>query len=580
MAQPKNTELATTNAIINEGVKETYPIFLAAIIFSFFINLLMFVSPLYMLQIYDRVLGSRSFTTLIALTILAGFLLLVYALLEAFRSRVLVRAGLLFDEKIADPLFEAIHTGNIRAPNGGHVQCLRDMDTLREFLTGSGLITLCDAPWFPIFVFASFLLHPWYGYIAVFGSAVTLGLTYLNEIATKKHLNAATLANAKASQNAGAVFRNAEVLQAMGMLNPLKKIWLKQHNNVLTVQALASDRAGLITAFTKFFRMFLQTIILGTGAYLVIEREVSSGAIIAGSILIGRALQPIEMAVGNWKGFIAARSAFDRIRTLFKAVGAKPAKMSLPAPIGQLTVQGLVTGAPSNPQKLILKGVSFESPSGQVIGVIGPSGAGKSSLARVLVGVWPVLQGTVRLDGSDLEHWNRHELGQYVGYLPQDVELFSGSIAQNIARFDDGDPQLIINAATLAGCHELIQSMADGYNTQIGEGGQALSGGQRQRVALARALYGNPRFIVLDEPNASLDAEGEQALLSAIGQAKASGATVIIITHKLNALAATDAILLMAAGVVQGFGPRDAMLQQLSKGQAGQQRPQAQAVGA
>jgi ATP-binding cassette subfamily C protein len=326
--------------------------------------------------------------------------------------------------------------------------------------------------------------------------------------------------------------------------------------------------------------MFLQTIILGTGAYLVIEREVSSGAIIAGSILIGRALQPIEMAVANWKGFIAARSAFDRIRMLFKAVGAQPEKMSLPAPIGQLTVQGLVTGAPANPQKLILKGVSFESPAGQVIGVIGPSGAGKSSLARVLVGVWPVLQGTVRLDGSDLEHWNRHELGQYVGYLPQDVELFSGSIAQNIARFDDGDPQLIIKAAKLAGCHELIQSMADGYNTQIGEGGQALSGGQRQRVALARALYGDPRFIVLDEPNASLDAEGEQALLSAIGQAKASGATVIIITHKLNALAATDLILLMAAGVVQGFGPRDAMLQQLSKGQGGQQRPQAQAVGA
>ncbi len=573
MAQIKNNDLATTNAVINSGVKDTYPIFLAAIIFSFFINLLMFVSPLYMLQIYDRVVGSRSITTLIALTILAGFLLMVYALLEGLRSRVLVRAGLMFDEKIADPLFEAIHRGNIRMPNGGHVQCLRDMDTLREFLTGSGLIILCDAPWFPIFVLAAFILHPWYGYIAVFGSAVTLGLTYLNEIATKKHLNNATVANVKASASAGAVFRNAEVLQAMGMITPLKKMWLQQHDHVLAAQALASDRAGLITAFTKFFRMFLQTIILGTGAYLVIQREISGGAIIAGSILIGRALQPIEMAVAQWKGFIAARTAFERIRTLFKVAGANPDKMSLPAPKGHLSVAGLVAGAPVNPKNLILKGVSFDTPAGQVIGVVGPSGAGKSSLARVLVGVWPVLQGSVRLDGNDLEHWNAHELGQYIGYLPQDVELFSGTIAQNIARFDDGDPRLIIKAAQLAGCHELIQKMEEGYNTQIGDGGQALSGGQRQRVALARALYGDPPFIVLDEPNASLDAEGEQALLSAIGQAKAGGATVIIITHKIAALAAADSILVMANGAVQAHGPRDAILQQLMGNQRQQPIP-------
>lgn len=573
MAQIKNNDLATTNAVINSGVKDTYPIFLAAIIFSFFINLLMFVSPLYMLQIYDRVVGSRSITTLIALTILAGFLLMVYALLEGLRSRVLVRAGLMFDEKIADPLFEAIHRGNIRMPNGGHVQCLRDMDTLREFLTGSGLIILCDAPWFPIFVLAAFILHPWYGYIAVFGSAVTLGLTYLNEIATKKHLNNATVANVKASASAGAVFRNAEVLQAMGMITPLKKMWLQQHDHVLAAQALASDRAGLITAFTKFFRMFLQTIILGTGAYLVIQREISGGAIIAGSILIGRALQPIEMAVAQWKGFIAARTAFERIRTLFKVAGANPDKMSLPAPKGHLSVAGLVAGAPVNPKNLILKGVSFDTPAGQVIGVVGPSGAGKSSLARVLVGVWPVLQGSVRLDGNDLEHWNAHELGQYIGYLPQDVELFSGTIAQNIARFDDGDPRLIIKAAQLAGCHELIQKMEEGYNTQIGDGGQALSGGQRQRVALARALYGDPPFIVLDEPNASLDAEGEQALLNAIGQAKAGGATVIIITHKIAALAAADSILVMANGAVQAHGPRDAILQQLMGNQRQQPIP-------
>ncbi len=567
MSQIQNTDPAKINAVINSGVKETYPIFLSAVVFSFFINLLMFVSPLYMLQIYDRVVGSRSITTLIALTILAGFLLLVYALLEGFRSRVLVRAGLLFDEKIADPVFEAIHRGNIRMPNGGHVQCLRDMDVLREFLTGSGLIVLCDAPWFPIFIAASFILHPWYGYIAVFGSIVTLGLTYLNEVATKKHLNNASVANVKASTSASAVFRNAEVLQAMGMITPLKQMWLKQHDHVLASQALASDRAGTITAATKFFRMFLQTVILGTGAYLVIQREISGGAIIAGSILIGRALQPIEMAVAQWKGFIAARTSFERIRTLFKVAGDSPKKMSLPAPKGNISVSGLVGGAPSNPKNIILRGVSFDVPAGQVVGIVGPSGAGKSSLARVLVGVWPVLQGTVRLDGNELEHWNAHELGQYIGYLPQDVELFAGTIAENISRFTECDPELIIQAATLAGCHELIQKLEDGYNTQIGEGGHSLSGGQRQRVALARAVFDNPPFIVLDEPNASLDSEGENALHRAISAAKANGSTVIMITHKISALAAADAILVMSAGNVQAYGPRDEILQKLTGGQ-------------
>jgi ATP-binding cassette subfamily C protein len=570
MSQLQNADPAKINAVINNGVKETYPIFLAAIVFSFFINLLMFVSPLYMLQIYDRVVGSRSVTTLIALTVLAGFLLMVYALLEGFRSRVLVRAGLLFDEKIADPVFEAIHRGNIRMPNGGHVQCLRDMDVLREFLTGSGLIVLCDAPWFPIFVAASFILHPWYGYIAIFGSVVTLGLTYLNEVATKKHLNNASVANVKASTSAGAVFRNAEVLQAMGMIVPLKNIWLRQHDHVLASQALASDRAGTITAFTKFFRMFLQTVILGTGAYLVIQREISGGAIIAGSILIGRALQPIEMAVAQWKGFIAARTSFERIRTLFKIAGDAPKKMSLPAPKGHISVSGLVAGAPSNPKNIILRGVSFDIPAGEVVGIVGPSGAGKSSLARVLVGVWPVLQGTVRIDGNELEHWNAHELGQYIGYLPQDVELFAGTIAENISRFAECEPQLIVEAAKLAGCHELIQKLEDGYNTQIGEGGHSLSGGQRQRVALARALFDNPPYIVLDEPNASLDSEGENALQRAISAAKSQGSTVIMITHKISALAAADSIIVMAGGVVQAYGPRDDILRQLT----GNQQPQ------
>jgi ATP-binding cassette, subfamily C, bacterial len=551
------------HARIDEAIRLTFPVFLTAIIFSFFINLLMFVSPLYMLQIYDRVVSSRSETTLVALTILAALLLMVYAALEGLRSRILVRAGLTFDERIAGAVFEAIHKGNVRMPQGGHVQCLRDIDVLREFLTGSGLIALCDAPWFPIFVAACFLLHPWFGFIALFGSLLTLGLTVLNEVSTKNELNAATAANARASQSANAVFRNTEVLQAMGMVEPLKRMWLTQHDSVLTAQATASDRAGVIIAFTKFFRVFLQTIVLGTGAYLVINGELSAGGIVAGSILIGRAMQPIELAVGNWKGFIAARAAFERLQNLFTIAGDEPTRLTLPRPRGAVQLIGVIAAAPGQ-RTVILKGVSFEIAPGEVIGIIGPSAAGKSSLARALVGVWSVAQGTVRLDGTELDHWNPEQLGQYIGYLPQDVELFAGSVAQNIARFRNGAPELILEAAKLAGCHELIQHLDEGYNTQIGEGGFTLSGGQRQRVALARALYGQPSFIVLDEPNANLDSAGEEALLRAVQKLKERQTSVVLISHKVNILAAVDKILVMADGKAQLYGPRDAVLQRLN----------------
>jgi len=546
------------------GIRATVPVFVTAVVFSFFINLLMFVSPLYMLQIYDRVITSRSEATLIALTVLAGVLICVYAILEMLRSRLLVRAGLLFDQEIAEPVFNAVHRANLHHPNGNHVQCLRDMDTLREFLTGAGLIALCDAPWFPVFVFASFLLHPLFGYLALGGSAITLGLTFLNEKVTKTQLNAAGRASMAATQSAQSMFRNTEVLQAMGMLTAIKKTWTKHHATTLSLQAVASDRAGFIVAATKFSRMFLQTAILGTGAYLVIQRELSPGGMIAGSILIGRALQPIEIAVGSWKGFIAARTAFERIRGLFTVAGAERERMSLPRPYGALQISDLIASAPGPQNPPILKGVTFNLDAGEIIGIVGPSAAGKSSLARVLVGVWPVLRGAVRLDGSDLSHWNPEELGRYIGYLPQDVELFSGTIAQNIARFQDVDTEQVIFAARLAGCHELIQHMAQGYNTQIGEGGQALSGGQRQRIGLARALYGKPSLVVLDEPNANLDSAGEEALLAAVQNLRAMKTTVVIVTHKINILAAVDKILIMADGAVQAFGARDAVLQRLT----------------
>jgi ATP-binding cassette subfamily C protein len=546
------------------GLRSTAPIFGTAIVFSFFINLLLFVSPLYMLQIYDRVITSRSETTLIAITTVAAVLILVYAILEVLRSRLLVRAGLIFDAKIANPIFEAIHRGFLKQSGGTSIQCLRDIDTLREFLTGSSLIAFCDIPWTPIFIIGAFILHPYFGCLAIAGCFITLSLTILNELVTAKHLTAAGGASVAANQSAQATFRNFEVLQAMGMLGALRNQWSERHGAVIQLQAQASDRAGGIVASTKFFRMFLQTCILGLGAYLAINREISPGAMIAASIIIGRALAPLEMAVANWKGFVAVRGSYARVRQLMNTVGAPPVLMALPKPKGALEVQDLVASAPSREASPILKSISFQLAAGEILAVVGPSAAGKSTLARVLTGVWRPLSGTVRLDGADLEHWDPEELGQHLGYLPQDVELFAGSIAKNIARFRELGPEAVIQAATIAGSSDLIQRLPDGYNTQIGDGGQALSGGQRQRIGLARALYGNPSFIVLDEPNSNLDAAGEEALLLAIQKLKEQRVTVVIITHKMNILAVVDKILVMQEGTVHLFGPREQVLQRIT----------------
>ncbi|WP_107356705.1 type I secretion system permease/ATPase [Rhodopseudomonas palustris] len=553
----------SAKSLLKDGFRTTMPAFGTAVVFSFFTNLLVFVSPLYMLQIYDRVITSRNETTLYAITAIAGYLLLVYAVLEMLRSRVLVRAGILFDEKIANPIFDAVHRGSLRQPGGNHAQALRDVDSIREFLTGAGLIALCDAPWVPIFVFACFILHPWFGWIAIAGSLIILGLTLLNEFATSKLLGEASKASIAANQQAQATLRNGEVLHAMGMLDALRQLWSASHSHVIAWQARASDRAGVIIASTKFVRMFLQVVILGTGAYLAIQKEISPGSMIAASIIIGRALAPVELVVANWKGMTNARNGFRRLVQLLAIAGDEPERMKLPKPTGRLELDNVVAVAPGQ-RKPILSGISFAVQPGEIVGVVGPSAAGKSTLARVITGVWPTVGGAVRLDGADIAHWNAQELGQYIGYLPQDVELFSGTIAENICRFEEADGDEIVEIAQLAGCHEMIQQLVDGYDTQIGEGGHALSGGQRQRIALARALFGKPCLVVLDEPNASLDTAGEEALLHAVQSMKAAGSTVFIITHKVNILASTDKILVMAQGTVQAFGPRDEVLRRLA----------------
>jgi len=533
------------------------------VVFSLFINILLLVTPLYMLQIYDRVLSTRSHSTLIAITVIAALMLLVYAVLETLRSQVLVRAGLLFDHDLAGAVFNAIHRGMLRQSSGNLVQGLRDVDALREFLTGSGLIAFCDAPWFPVFVGASFLLHPWFGWLALFGAVVIWSLTLTNELLTKRDLTEASNAGIEAGLRATSTFRNVEVLQAMGMLGALRSLWLGMHQTHLGWQARASDRAGALVAATKFFRMFLQIVILGTGGYLAMEQQISPGGIVAASILIGRALQPMEIAVASWKNFVSARGAYRRLQGLFGMAGAEPERMALPRPNGALAVDSILVAAPGQ-REAILRGVSFALSPGEVLCIVGPSAAGKSTLARAIVGIWVPAQGAVRLDGADLSHWDSQQLGQHIGYLPQDVELFVGTVAQNIGRFQENiDPTQVIAAAEQAGCHELIQLLSDGYNTQIGEGGKALSGGQRQRIALARALYGDPNLVVLDEPNSNLDAAGEEALLGAIHGLKARKKTVILITHKVNILAAADKILVMSLGTVQGFGPRDEVLTKL-----------------
>jgi ATP-binding cassette, subfamily C, type I secretion system permease/ATPase len=554
-------QIAKTN-LLSDAFRATRSGFLTAVIFSFFINILAFVGPIYMLQIYDRVITSRNMTTLVVITLIAAYLLIVYALLEKIRSAILVRLGILFAAKARAPLFNAVLRGTIIQPGVGHTQALRDLETIREFLTGAGLISFCDTPWVPIFVSGCFILHTWYGYIAAGGAALIFGLAIANELLTRAQLKDASLNSVVASAYASATFRNAEVLHAMGMLRGLRERWLKKQHEGLHLQAVASDRAGNLIAASKFTRAFLQISILGVGAYLSIAQESTPGAMIAASIIMGRALAPVEIAVANWKGFIGARAAYDRIRTLLALIPEETKKMGLPAPSGDISVENVIAGAPGA-ENAILHGISFALRSSEVLGVVGPSAAGKSSLARVLVGVWPAAVGKVRIDGADLSHWNTEQLGRHIGYLPQDVELFSGSIAENISRFEELDDEKVIAAAKMADVHDMIQMMPAGYNTQIGDGGYTLSGGQRQRIGLARALYGTPAFIVLDEPNANLDAEGEAALLSAVQQLRQEGSTLVLITHKTNILAIVDKILVIVQGQIQGFGMRDEILTKL-----------------
>lgn len=544
----------------SEALRTYRSILVSTALFSAAINALMFVGPLYMLQVYDRVLQSRSEITLLVLTVIALGMLAVYGVLEWIRSRVLVRAGLRFDAMLSSPLFNRVVTSTLTQPQAKSEFALMDIDRLREFLTGNGLIAICDVPWVPIFLVICFAFDPLIGWVGLGGAVIIFILALLNEVITRKSLSQANSHSQSAQHFANTTLQNVEVIRALGMEESLRGRWAVMHRKMLELQATASDRAGVLLSMSKFVRMGLQVAILGVGAFLVLEGKISPGMMIAASIMMGRALAPVDQVVGQWKQFVGARQSYARLHQMFDSVPGEELRTSLPAPAGRVTAEQLVVGAPGS-RTPIVQGVSFDIAPGESLALVGPSGAGKSSVVRALVGVWTPLAGAVRIDGSELAHWNRGELGEYLGYLPQTVELFAGTIAENISRFKEAEAADVILAAQRAGVHELIQGLPEGYETQIGVGGQQLSGGQRQRVGLARALFNDPAVVILDEPNANLDMEGEEALVRSLKDCKERGRTLIFVSHKMGLLALSDKTLIMADGRMRAFGATREVLQ-------------------
>lgn len=549
---------------LRAALKASRDSFIFAGFFSLFINLLMLTPAIYMLQVYDRVLASSSKSTLIMLTILVVGLFVVMGLLEVLRSRILVRVSARLDIQLNPRLFGAMFDARLRDGRGAGAQPVEDLTNLRQFLTGNGLFAFFDVPWMPVYIAVLFLMHPWLGWFAIVGAVLLFALALANELVTRQPLGKANGLAISARSYLSGNLRNAEALEAMGMLPRVHQRWFERHREVLRLQALASDRAAFLANASKVLRIIMQSLILGLGAYLVIQQEFTAGVMIAGSIILGRALAPIDQLIGGWKGFLASRSAYRRLHDLLLAVPKRPRYMSLPAPDGRVTLEG-VLAIPPGSSVPVLRGIQFEIAPGEVVGVIGPSAAGKSSLARVILGVWPVASGKMRLSGADISHWNRDELGPYIGYLPQDIELFDGSVSENIARFGEIDPDKVVAAAQRAQVHDMILRLPKGYDTPIGEAGAVLSGGQRQRIGLARAMYGNPVLVVLDEPNSNLDDQGESALVKAISQLKDEGSTVVIITHRPSILGSVDKILVLREGQVELFGPRDQVLAQFAR---------------
>jgi len=538
--------------------------FIYAGLFSAAVNLLMLVPVIYMLQVYDRVVSSGSYSTLAMLTLLMVALTAALGGFEWVRSMILIAASNRIEKnlrrRVSDATFKrALLTGGAVSNS----QPLSDLSSLRQFLTGNGLFAFFDAPWFPIYVFVMFMFHPLFGYAAIFAGIVMVALAYVTEKVTSKKLQDANTQSNWINNQVNGTLKNSEVIAAMGMADDLRHRQEKRFDQVLTLQTDASRSAGLLQSLSKTFRMVMQSLLLGLGALLALRQEISPGMMIAGSLLLGRALAPIDMLVGTWKGFTLARGQYDRLGQLLNQIPKDADTMSLPAPTGKLSAEQVMVVPPGS-KNIVVRGVNMELNAGEALGIVGPSASGKSCLARALLGIWPTYSGKVRLDGADIFAWDRTELGPYIGYLPQDIELFDGSISENICRFGDVDPDKVVEAAKTAGVHDLILHLPQGYDTVIGGSGGILSGGQRQRIGLARAIYGSPEYLVLDEPNSNLDDQGERELVEAIRRIKSEGATVIIITHRTMVLQCVDKILVMRDGAASHFGPRDQVLAALA----------------
>ena len=539
---------------------------LAIVLAGTLINVLYLSGSIYMLEVYDRVLPSRSVPTLVGLSILVVALYSFQGILDLLRGRILVRIGRSLAEGLSNRVYHMIAQLTLKARMGGDgLQSLRDLDQIRGFLSSPGPLAFLDLPWIPFYIGICFLLHVWLGVAALVGAIVLVGLTGLTEIFTRQPTKAATELGGRRNALAEASRRNAEALKAMGMAPQVAAKWDAVNAEYLQAQQRASDVGGGLGAVSKVLRMVLQSAMLGIGAYLVIHQEATGGIMIAGSIIAARALAPVDQAIAHWRSFVAARQSWRRLSDLLNLIPAQKQQLALPKPISSVAVEGVAVVPPGG-KKPVVQDMAFRLGKGNGLGIIGPSACGKSSLARALVGVWGTAYGTIRLDGAALDQWPTEALGRHIGYLPQDVQLFSGTIAQNIARFEpEADPEHVIAAAKAAGVHELILRLSEGYETEIGEGGGALSAGQRQRIALARALYRDPFLVVLDEPNSNLDAEGDEALTQAIRSVRARDGIAIIIAHRPSALAGVDLLMVMSQGKGQLFGPKDEVLAKIAR---------------
>jgi len=561
----KKTVKTATNEIA-EALMAFKSVFITVGVFSAILNVLMLAPSLYMLQVYDRVLSSRNESTLLMLTLMVILAYLILAGLEFVRSFVLIRVSAKLDMTLNKRVYTAAFEQSLKSNGVNAGAFLNDLGTLRQFVSGNALFAFFDAPWFPVYIAIIFLFDATLGYFALAGALVLIALAFINERLSKKPLAEANTAALAANNLATNTLRNAEAIEAMGMLDNLMKRWYVMQSQYLAFQSEASEKASVISAITRFTRLSLQSLVLGLGGLLVLEDKITPGMMIVASILMGRALTPVEQLMSVWKTWSGAKSAYGRIHELLLVNPNRKQNMPLPKPKGHVTVEG-ITVAPAGSSVPTLRQLSFTLSPGDVLGVIGPSGAGKSTLARTLVGIWPTLSGHVRLDAADIFQWNKQELGPAIGYLPQTIELFAGTVSENIARFGQVDANKVINAAKEAGVHDMILHLPKGYETLLGDDGDGLSGGQKQRLGLARAIYDEPSLLVLDEPNSNLDETGEQCLAATLKHLRQAGKTVVVITHRSSALAATTKLLLLVEGKAQLFGSSKEVMATLAKNQ-------------